>query len=189
MDELIKFSESELENFIKSDNRSDKDKFAWLDQNKNVQDEEGFLRVANAFLATMEHRYQRLKFMLFDNSPLVEEQVPSHHGYSRMNNPHALLVSPFRVELPSGCSVIIDTGKKLSIKSGYFARIAPISELGYGFSIVPFEAVYYRPLKETVKVKLFNHGDTDYEIREGDPIAMLIEYPFENFEESFNPWG
>lgn len=184
MKELLALSERELEVYIGNDKRTDKDKFAWLDQNKNIQekDEEGFLRVANAYLSTMEHRYQRLKFMLFDTTPKLEElpEVNTH--------PHTFLVSPFRVELPSGCNVTIDTAKKPSIKSGNFAKIAPISELGYGYSIVPFEAVIYRSSKDTVKVKLFNHGDTDYEIRKGDPIAMLIEYPFESYEESFNPW-
>ena len=69
---------------------------------------------------------------------------------------------------------IVKTGLAISFPSGMYARIAPRSGLAIKKLIDVGAGVIDQDYTGEVRVVLFNHSDTDFQIRQGDRIAQLI---------------
>ncbi|AEO54022.1 hypothetical protein MYCTH_2296069 [Thermothelomyces thermophilus ATCC 42464] len=76
--------------------------------------------------------------------------------------------------IPARGKVLVDTDLSMSLPAGTYGRIAPRSGLAAKHSIDTGAGVIDADYRGHVKVLLFNHGETDYEVQEGDRIAQLI---------------
>lgn len=69
---------------------------------------------------------------------------------------------------------LVDIGIKISIPEGCYGRIAPRSGLAVKHFIDVGAGVIDRDYRGIIKVLLFNHGNVDFEIKNGDRVAQLI---------------
>ncbi len=69
---------------------------------------------------------------------------------------------------------MISTGIKLEIPNDHYGRVAPRSGLAAKHSIDVLAGVIDSTFRGYVKVILYNHGSTDFEVKKGDRIAQLI---------------
>jgi dUTP pyrophosphatase len=76
--------------------------------------------------------------------------------------------------VPKRGQALISTGLAFAIPTGNYGRVAPRSGLAVKNSINVGAGVIDSDYRGEVKVLLFNHGDADFEISEGDRIAQLI---------------
>jgi len=68
----------------------------------------------------------------------------------------------------------ISAGISISIPDGYYARIAPRSGLAYKHGLDVFAGVVDSGYRGEIKVILYNAGEKDYLVNEGDKVAQLI---------------
>jgi len=68
----------------------------------------------------------------------------------------------------------ISAGISISIPDGYYARIAPRSGLAYKHGLDVFAGVVDSGYRGEIKVIIYNAGEKDYLINQGDKIAQLI---------------
>lgn len=73
-----------------------------------------------------------------------------------------------------GTRACIPTGISLVIPNGCYGRIAPRSGLAFKFGINVGAGVIDPDYRGEIKVILFNHGENDFVINQGDKIAQLI---------------
>jgi dUTP pyrophosphatase len=76
--------------------------------------------------------------------------------------------------VPARGKVLVDTDIAIAVPEGTYGRIAPRSGLASKHFIDTGAGVIDADYRGQVKVLLFNHADSDYEIKEGDRIAQLI---------------
>ncbi len=76
--------------------------------------------------------------------------------------------------VPSRGKVLIATGLSMAIPIGNYGRIAPRSGLAAKNFIDVGAGVIDADYRGEVKVLLFNFGETDFKIKQGDRIAQLI---------------
>ena len=76
--------------------------------------------------------------------------------------------------MPNRGQVLVSTGLAFAIPTGNYGRIAPRSGLAVKNSINVGAGVIDSDYRGEVRVLLFNHGDVDFVISEGDRIAQLI---------------
>ncbi len=85
------------------------------------------------------------------------------------------LCSLYKITIPGhGTRACIPTGISLVIPSGCYGRIAPRSGLALNFGINVGAGVIDPDYRGEIKVILFNHGENDFVINQGDKIAQLI---------------
>ncbi|GAB0132137.1 hypothetical protein EsDP_00000581 [Epichloe bromicola] len=76
--------------------------------------------------------------------------------------------------VPARGKVLVDTDISIAVPAGTYGRIAPRSGLASKHFIDTGAGVIDADYRGQVKVLLFNHGETDFEIKEGDRVAQLI---------------
>ena len=69
---------------------------------------------------------------------------------------------------------LIKTDLAIKVPSGTYGRIAPRSGLALKHGIDVGAGVIDQDYRGNVKIILFNHGDSDYAIEQGERIAQLI---------------
>ena len=67
-----------------------------------------------------------------------------------------------------------DTGICMEIPEGWFGKIESRSGLNINHGVVSCGGVIDSNYRGSIRVKLYNFGDEDYEVKPGDKIAQLI---------------
>lgn len=86
------------------------------------------------------------------------------------------LRSPVNEFVPSFGSAIIDTGVHVEIPEGYVGMLKSKSGLNVWDDITS-EGVIDSGYTGSIVIKLYNHGDTNKYIREGEKISQLVILP------------
>ncbi|KAI5846971.1 deoxyuridine 5'-triphosphate nucleotidohydrolase [Tricharina praecox] len=76
--------------------------------------------------------------------------------------------------VPARGKVLVDTDIAIAVPAGCYGRIAPRSGLASKNFIDTGAGVVDADYRGQVKILLFNHADTDFEIKAGDRVAQLI---------------
>lgn len=76
--------------------------------------------------------------------------------------------------IPAKGKGIVKTDLSIAIPHGTYARIAPRSGLAVKNFIDTGAGVVDEDYRGAVGVVLFNHGDSDFNVKQGDRIAQLI---------------
>ncbi|KAJ9157458.1 Deoxyuridine 5'-triphosphate nucleotidohydrolase [Pleurostoma richardsiae] len=76
--------------------------------------------------------------------------------------------------IPTRGKALIETDISMAVPAGTYGRIAPRSGLAAKHFIDTGAGVIDADYRGQVKVLLFNHGEADYEVKEGDRIAQLV---------------
>ncbi|KEZ44209.1 DUTP diphosphatase [Scedosporium apiospermum] len=76
--------------------------------------------------------------------------------------------------IPSRGKALVDTDISMAIPAGTYGRIAPRSGLASKHFIDTGAGVIDADYRGQVKVLLFNHGEEDFQVKEGDRIAQLV---------------
>ena len=86
------------------------------------------------------------------------------------------LRSPVCATVPARGSVVIDTGVHVEIPEGYTIFLKSKSGLNVKHNLIG-EGVVDALYTGSIKVKLYNLGDTDYQILRGDKIIQMVILP------------
>lgn len=86
------------------------------------------------------------------------------------------LRSPINTVVPSRGSVVIDTGVHVEIPEGYTIFLKSKSGLNVNHNLIG-EGVVDSGFTGSIRVKLYNLGDTDYQIMRGDKIIQMVILP------------
>lgn len=78
------------------------------------------------------------------------------------------------IAVPARGKALVDTGIKIELPEGCYGRIAPRSGLAVKNFIDVGAGVVDEDYRGVLKVVLFNHSDSDFEVKKGDRIAQLI---------------
>lgn len=81
--------------------------------------------------------------------------------------------SPIDITVPARGSATIDTGVHIEIPEGMAGFLKSRSGLNVKHDLTS-EGVIDTGYTGSIAVKLYNHGDTDYEIKRGDKISQLV---------------
>ncbi|XP_076926150.1 deoxyuridine 5'-triphosphate nucleotidohydrolase-like [Bidens hawaiensis] len=84
------------------------------------------------------------------------------------------LSSAIDTKVPARGKALVATDLSIAVPQGTYARIAPRSGLAWKHSIDVGAGVVDADYRGPVGVILFNHSDTDFEVKVGDRIAQLI---------------
>lgn len=83
------------------------------------------------------------------------------------------LYSPIDITVPARGSAIIDTGVHVQLPKGTAGFIKSKSGLNVKYDITS-EGVIDVGYTGSITVKLYNHGETDYQVQRGDKISQLV---------------
>lgn len=83
------------------------------------------------------------------------------------------IMSPYDVNVPKRGSAVIDAGVHITIPKGFVGFLKSKSGLNVKHDITS-EGVIDSGYTGSIKVKLYNHGDNDYEVKAGDKITQII---------------
>ena len=86
------------------------------------------------------------------------------------------LRSPVEAVVPAHGSVVIDTGVHVEIPEGYVGMLKSKSGLNVKHDLIGTGTID-SGYTGTIKVKLYNLGDTDYQILRGDKIIQMVILP------------
>lgn len=86
------------------------------------------------------------------------------------------LRSPVETVVPAHGSVVIDTGVHVEIPEGYVGMLKSKSGLNVKHNLIG-EGVIDCGFMGSIRVKLYNLGDADYQIHRGDKIIQLVIMP------------
>ncbi|MED6204432.1 hypothetical protein PIB30_117365 [Stylosanthes scabra] len=100
------------------------------------------------------------------NAVIPSRASPLSAGYD--------LSSAVETKVPARGKVLVATDLSISIPEGTYARIAPRSGLALKHSIDVGAGVIDADYRGPVGVILFNHSDSDFEVKVGDRVAQLI---------------
>ena len=78
------------------------------------------------------------------------------------------------IQLPSKSQAVINTDISVSLPEGTYGRIAPRSGLAIKNSIAVLAGVIDQDYRGNIKVILFNHSESDFNVEKGQGIAQLI---------------
>lgn len=87
------------------------------------------------------------------------------------------LRSPVDAVVPAHGSVCIDTGIHMALPFGTFGKLESKSGLHVKHDIVCLGGVIDSSYRGSIVVKLYNMGNSSYEIKRGDKIVQLIIQP------------
>lgn len=82
--------------------------------------------------------------------------------------------SAYDAVVPARGKALVKTDIQIDVPFGTYGRIAPRSGLAWKNSIDVGAGVIDQDYRGNVGVILFNHSDTDFDIKKGDRIAQLI---------------
>ncbi|KAG4955104.1 hypothetical protein GLYMA_14G207800v4 [Glycine max] len=103
---------------------------------------------------------------LSDKAVLPSRASPLSAGYD--------LSSAVETKVPARGKALVATDISIAIPEGTYARVAPRSGLAWKHSIDVGAGVIDADYRGPVGVILFNHSDTDFEVKVGDRVAQLI---------------
>lgn len=86
------------------------------------------------------------------------------------------LRSPIDAVVPARGSVVIDTGVHAEIPEGYVGILKSKSGLNVKHDLTGTGTIDCG-YSGSIRVKLYNHGDTDYQIFRGDKIIQMVIIP------------
>ena len=86
------------------------------------------------------------------------------------------LRSPVFTEVPARGSIVIDTGVHVEIPEGYVGMLKSKSGLNVKHNLIGTGTID-SGYTGSIHVKLYNLGDTDYQIQRGDKIIQLVITP------------
>lgn len=114
------------------------------------------------------------------NNPLPEYATEGSAGLDLK----AWIEDDSTIVIKPGERRLIKTGLHIELPIGYEARIQPRSGLALknGISIVNSPGLIDPDFRGDIGVILINHGDTDFEVRNGDRIAQMVISKFERIE-------
>ena len=102
----------------------------------------------------------------------------SHNATSpRRSTPHSAGLDLFSAEkllIPSRSQAVIQTDISVVLPIGTYGRVAARSGLAVKNSIAVMAGVIDRDYTGNLKVILFNHSETDFNVSKGQGIAQLI---------------
>jgi dUTP pyrophosphatase len=84
------------------------------------------------------------------------------------------LKSVYDCTVPARGKALVDTGIKVQLPEGCYGRIAPRSGLAVKNFIDVGAGVVDEDYRGVIKVVLFNHSDSPFEVKSGDRIAQFI---------------
>ena len=84
------------------------------------------------------------------------------------------LTSAQQLIIPSNRRALVQTDISIGVPKGTYGRIAPRSGLAVKHGITTGAGVIDADYTGPIRIVLFNHGDQDFKIQEGDRIAQLI---------------
>jgi len=84
------------------------------------------------------------------------------------------LMSAYEYKIPARGSMMIKTDIRVQLPRGTYGRIAPRSGLALKYKIDVGAGVVDEDYRGDLGVILFNHGDEEFVIKEGDRVAQLI---------------
>ena len=79
--------------------------------------------------------------------------------------------------IPAKGNYIFDTGVKADINAGFFGKLESKSGLNVNHDIVCLGGTIDSGYTGTIKAKLYNMGDQDYQVHAGDKIVQMIIIP------------
>lgn len=86
------------------------------------------------------------------------------------------LRSPVHAVVPARGSVVIDTGVHVEIPEGYTIFLKSKSGLNVNYNLIG-EGVIDSGFLGSIRVKLYNLGNSDYVISRGDKIIQMVILP------------
>lgn len=89
------------------------------------------------------------------------------------------LMTPIDFIVPKGGCYTVDTGVHLEIPIGWWGKLESKSGLNIKHDVVSLGGTIDAGYTGSIRVKLYNFGDSDYEFREGDKIVQIIIAPCE----------
>ena len=107
--------------------------------------------------------------IILDNGAFMPE-------FAHKTDAGADLRSPVEAVVPSHGSVVIDTGVHVEIPEGYTIFLKSKSGLNVNHNLIG-EGVVDSGFSGSIRVKLYNLGDTDYQILRGDKIIQMVILP------------
>ena len=97
-------------------------------------------------------------------------------GFAHKTDAGADLRSPVVSVVPARGSIVIDTGVHVEIPEGYTIFLKSKSGLNVKHNLIG-EGVVDSGFSGSIRVKLYNLGDTDYQILRGDKIIQMVILP------------
>lgn len=107
--------------------------------------------------------------IILDNGAFMPE-------FAHKTDSGADLRSPIETFVPARGSVVIDTGVHVEIPEGYTIFLKSKSGLNVKHNLIG-EGVVDSGFSGSIRVKLYNLGDTDYQILRGDKIIQMVILP------------
>ena len=96
--------------------------------------------------------------------------------FAHKSDAGADLRSPIETVVPARGNVVIDTGVHVEIPEGYVGMLKSKSGLNVKHNLTGTGTIDCG-YSGSIKVKLYNHGDTDYQILRGDKIIQMVILP------------
>lgn len=87
------------------------------------------------------------------------------------------LHSTKRVNIPAGCSDLIDTGLRMQIPEGWCGQINPRSSIASKHQVVIGACIIDSAYRGEVKINLINNGHEDFEVVKDMRVAQIIFVP------------
>lgn len=85
-------------------------------------------------------------------------------------------LDPKDLIVPAGKSLVIDTGVHMAIPSGYTGFLKSKSGLNVKFDLTT-EGVIDAGYQGSIVVKVYNHGERDYQFRPKDKLTQIVILP------------
>ena len=97
-------------------------------------------------------------------------------GFAHKTDAGSDLRSPICAIVPARGNVVIDTGVHVEIPEGYVGMLKSKSGLNVKHNLIG-EGVVDSGFTGSIRVKLYNLGDNDYQILRGDKIIQMVILP------------
>lgn len=107
--------------------------------------------------------------IILDNGAFMPE-------FAHKTDAGADLRSPIETVVPARGNVVIDTGVHVEIPEGYVGMLKSKSGLNVKHNLIR-EGVIDCGFMGSIRVKLYNLGDKDYQIHRGDKIIQMVILP------------
>lgn len=107
--------------------------------------------------------------IILDNGAFMPE-------FAHKTDAGADLRSPVCAVVPARGSVVIDTGVHVEIPEGYVGMLKSKSGLNVKHDLIGTGTID-SGYSGSIRVKIYNLGDTDYQIQRGDKIIQLVIMP------------
>lgn len=135
-----------------------------------------------AYERTITILQQRCEYLLkMLNKEITNMKVLLDEGAFAPNRAHetdagADLMSPIDIMVKAHDSAVIDTGVHVELPDGYVGMLKSKSGLNVKNGLVS-EGVIDVGYTGSIRVKLYNHSDSDYNIHRGDKITQIVILP------------